>query len=142
MEELSEFELLGGEPVQESSFEISIFKIALNNVWSKLGRGQNILGGPKVLFKGHNSVTQRQQETTAILISSFSFFFNVRDNVIKNGPIIHLVLRLKFTLCVAELEARSLSRDNCWRGRQFDSRQEFAFFFLVSKGFEPTCTDL
>ena len=29
MEELSEFELLGGEPVQESLIEISIFKIAI-----------------------------------------------------------------------------------------------------------------
>ena len=66
MEELSEFKLLGGEPVPESSFEISIFKIALYNVWSTLGRGKNILGGPKVSFKGQNSVTQRQQETTAI----------------------------------------------------------------------------
>ena len=87
MEELSEFKLLGGEPVPELSFEISIFKIALYNVWSNLGRGQNILGGPKVLLKGHNSATQRQQETvtTAILISLFSIFFNVRDNVKKNG---------------------------------------------------------
>ena len=83
--ELSEFELLGGVKVQETSFEISIFKIALYDVWSTLGRGQNILGGPKVLFKGQNSVTQRQQETTAISISSFSFFLNVRDNVKKNG---------------------------------------------------------
>ena len=57
IEELSEFELLGGEPVQESSFENSIFKIALYNVWSTFGRGQNILGGPKVLFKGQKSVT-------------------------------------------------------------------------------------
>ena len=85
MEELSEFELLGGEPVQESLFEISIFKIALYNVWSTLGRGQNILGGPKISFKGQNSAKQRQQETTTILISPFSSFFNVRDNVKKNG---------------------------------------------------------
>ena len=58
MEELTEFELLGGEPVQESSIEISIFKIAFFYVWGTLDRGQleNILGGPKV--KDQNSVTQ------------------------------------------------------------------------------------
>ena len=106
MEELSEFKLLGGEPVPESSFEILIFKTALYNAWSTLGRGENILGGakiflegPKVLFKGQNSVTQRQQETTAILISSFSFFLNVRENVKKNGA--HISLGASFKIHVA-----------------------------------------
>ena len=51
-------------------FQYLTFEIALYNVRSILGRGQTIIGGPKVLFKGQNSVTPRQQETAAILDTS------------------------------------------------------------------------
>ena len=61
--------------------------------------GKNILGGPKVYFKGQNSVSQRQQETTALLISPFSNFFDVRDIVKKNWA--HNSLGASFKIHVA-----------------------------------------
>ena len=93
------------------------------------------------MLQGRDSVTQRQRETTAILISLLSNFKTRMTTFKKMGPKIHLGLRLKFTLCVGWVGSTFGHMKFTPRGLRFNSRQVLTIFFLVSEGFEPTCTE-
>ena len=59
------------------------------------------------------------------------------------GPIIHLVLRLKFTMCVGRVGRTFTVPWQLLERSPVRFPTSFCkFLFLVSEGFEPTCTDL